>query len=65
MQYRPRLLRWFYLNIDHDENTAIEAAVIVLIHLAEKSAIVTLSCCCFNKSQFEKADAVLPQAWHG
>ncbi|EPR12412.1 hypothetical protein L905_14220 [Agrobacterium sp. TS43] len=36
-----------------------------MIHLAEKSAIVTLSCCCFNKSQFEKADAVLPQAWHG
>ncbi|MGQ2960285.1 MAG: hypothetical protein ACT6RN_07990 [Agrobacterium sp.] len=35
-----------------------------MIQPAEKSTIVTLSCCCFNKSQFQKADVVLPQAWH-
>jgi hypothetical protein len=51
--------------IDRNENTAIEANVIVLIHLAEESAIITLSSCCFNKSQFQRADAVLPQAGKG
>jgi hypothetical protein len=32
------------------------------MHLTEKTAITTL-CGCFNKSQFKKAGAVLPQAW--